>query len=841
MRNITLLLLFLFLTISLKSLAQEDTLVGNEANTLPSFNLSETELEGYGESQDISGLLSSSRDIFESTAGYTFGPARYRLRGYDSDNSTVLINGVKVNDVGSGRAYWGSWGGLNDALRNQEIYTGINVSKYTFGGIGGVTNIMTRASSYAKGLKVTYSNANRSYRNRAMVLYSTGMMENGWALTVSGSRRWANEGYVKGTFYDAWSYFMSVEKKLSDKHSIGLIAYGSPNRRGRGGIAVQEANDLVNDNQYNPYWGYQNGEIRNSRIGNYHQPMFMLSDYWDINSKTKLTSTLYYNFGKGGSTALNWAYGNDPRPDYYRYLPSYSLDEGDFDKYFYQTTMWQENEEFRQIDFDAMYFANSNKLRTIYNVNGIEGNNVQGNRSEYIIEDRRNDKSELGFNMNLNSNVNEHLNMVGGLELVWYKGSHFNKVVDLMGGDYWLDIDKFAEQEQETIYSETSQNDIRTPNRIVKEGDIFGHNYNSNVNSYTGFGQAEFTYAKIDFYAAATVSYTEFWRTGKMQNGKFVDNSLGDSEKQRFTNYGVKGGLTWKINGKNFISVNGEYATKAPFFRNSYVSPRTRDYTVTNLTSEKIMSGDINYRLRLSGIIKARLSLYYTKFNDQIWARSFYHEGLQDFVNYQMTGVDKINTGMELGVEVNITSEFLATAVLGHGMFTYDSRPLVTITADNTAEVFAQDEVVYLKNYYVGGMPQTVGSLGFKYNSQKYWWLGINFNYFDNIYIDINPVRRMESTISEFSSDDYRVEAALQQEKLSGGFTMDLFAGKSWRIDYKYYINISLNVSNVMNSRDLGVGGFEQLRYDPLNPDKFAPKYIYLYGTQYFLNVSFRM
>jgi hypothetical protein len=393
MRNITLVLFLLFLGTSLSLMSQEDTITENAVYPLPSFNLSQSDLEGYGENQDVSGLLMSSRDIFESTAGYTFGPARYRIRGYDTENTTVLINGIKVNDISSGRAYWGSWGGLNDALRNQSIYTGINASQYTFGGIGGVTNITTRASTYGKGLKVTYSSANRSYRNRVMVLYSTGMMENGWALTVSGSRRWAEEGYVKGTFYDAWSYFVSAEKKINDRHSIGLIGYGAPNKRGQQGLAVQEANDLVNDNHYNPNWGYQNGEVRNARVGNYHQPMIMLSHYWDISTRTKLTSTLYYNFGRGGSTALSWAYGNDPRPDYYRNLPSYALSIGEFDQYQYQTTMWQQNEAYRQLDWDAFYFANSDKLRTIYNVDGIEGNNVQGNRSKYIIEDRRNDKS----------------------------------------------------------------------------------------------------------------------------------------------------------------------------------------------------------------------------------------------------------------------------------------------------------------------------------------------------------------------------------------------------------------------------------------------------------------
>jgi hypothetical protein len=325
-----------------------------------------------------------------------------------------------------------------------------------------------------------------------------------------------------------------------------------------------------------------------------------------------------------------------------------------------------------------------------------------------------------------------------------------------------------------------------------------------------------------------------------MQNGKFPDNSLGDSEKQQFTNYGAKAGITYKIDGRNFISANGQYETRAPFVRYAYVSPRTRDYTVNNLTSEQILSGDINYRFRASWM-KLRLSLYYSKFQDQIWSRSFYHEDLRTFVNYQMTGVDKVHAGMELGAEINLTSELTATVVYGRGQFIYDSRPLVTITADNNAEVLAEDRVVYLEDYYVGGMPQTVGSVGLKYFASQYWWLGINVNYFDDIYLDINPERRTAEAIEGFAQDDYRVAAALDQEELKEGFTLDLFAGKSWRLKGNKYLGLSLNVSNLLNDRDLAVGGFEQLRYDPDSPDRFPPKYIYLYGTQYFLNINFRM
>jgi outer membrane receptor for ferrienterochelin and colicin len=214
-------LIFLLLSTNLV-FSQTDTLTVNQElqAELPVITLQETDFETDEQSQNISGLLQSSRDIYISTAGYTFGQTRYRIRGYDSENTYVLMNGVPLNDMETGRAYWSAWGGLNDITRAQQISFGISESPYNFGGISGSTNMDVRASSLRTGTRLTYSSTNRAYRNRLMVTHNTGMMSNGWAVSVSGSRRWANEGYVEGSFYDAWSYYASLEKSLNQKHCL---------------------------------------------------------------------------------------------------------------------------------------------------------------------------------------------------------------------------------------------------------------------------------------------------------------------------------------------------------------------------------------------------------------------------------------------------------------------------------------------------------------------------------------------------------------------------------------------------------------------------------------------
>jgi len=824
-------------------------------NAIPVISLTEEDVNNANnteEDQNISGLLQSSRDPFMSTAGFVFGAARYKVRGYQSGNTTIYMNGIEMNDPESGGAYWSTWGGLNDATRFKDTHFGIVASPFSFTRAGGYTNIDTRASLFRKGINVTYSAANRSYRNRVMLTYATGMMKNNWAFTVSGSHRWSQEGYVEGSFYDAYGYFLSAEKKINDRHSLNLTVFGAPTRRGKTGSSTQEVYDLTGNHYYNPYWGYQNGEKRNSRISNYHKPYFLLNHYFKIDDKTTLTTGISYSFGRGGSTSLNWydgarpstiddydvleLSGTDPRPDYYRYLPSYYQER--YPETANQlTTMWQNDKAFQQINWDYFYFSNSKNLFTVHDVDGETGKTVTGNRSNYIVEDRRNDHNRANAFTSIHKVINDHIVATGGLRLDMYKGHHFKVIDDLLGGDYWLDVDKYAERD---FKNETAlQTDLNHPNHIVKVGDVFGYDYITNVNKASGFAQAEFSYDKLDYFAALTVSNSTFWRTGNMKNGLYPTESEGDSKKLNFTNFGVKGGATYKITGRHYLQANVLYETHAPYARNAFISPRINNRVVEDLKSETQYGWDLNYIVRYP-FLKARLTVYCSKTENGLYNRSFYHDVLRSFVNYVMTDVSRMSRGAELGFEANVSPTLTWTGMVGKGQFLYASNPIATITVDNSAEVLAENRKVYLENYHIGGTPQTVASTGLRYRNPKYWQVGVNVNYFGDMYIMLNPDRRTSEALEGYIKDDPQWAKMLAQEKLANGYTLDFYGGKSWKVMHKYYIYLNVSVNNLLDNTDLKTGGYEQLRYDASNIDKFPTKYFYLYGRTYFVNVRLR-
>jgi hypothetical protein len=786
--------------------------------------------EGFSEdgfeTQSIQGVLSASADIFLSTAAYTFGSAMYRMRGYDNNYQNVSLNGFVVNDIESGAPYWSNWGGLNDVMRSSMVSSGPEPIGFLFEPVGGATRINTRASEYRSGVKAVYSLSNRTYRNRAMVTYSTGLLENNWAVTGSYSRRWSQRGFEEGTFYDANSFFLSVEKKLNSHHSLNLTALDAIYERGVAGGTTQEVYDLSNDNYYNPYWGYQDGEVRSARVRSNNKPLLTLAHFWTPSDKLDIQTTAGYWFGKSGYSALNWYDVLDPRPDYYRKLPSYFSDESDKARI---TEEWQTDPTVSHIDWDHFYFANRKNIFTVYNEGGIEGNTVSGNRSKYIVEDRRNDLSQFQFNTRASYDISDRLNLTGGLLVDIYRGHNFNVIKDLLGGDYWLDVDQFAERDYPND-PDAYQSDLNNPDNTVTKGETFGNSYYAHQRGTTLWGTGRYTGKRYSLYLSGHGRYTSMWREGLMRKGLFPDNSFGDSEKLNYLTWGVKAGGDYRFTGRHMIVFNTLLTTNPPLFRNSFLSPRTRNTVTPDLQEETIFSGDISYVLR-SPAVTGRLTGYYTRFMNQTEVTSFYHDEWRTLVNYAMTGIDKENYGIEAGAEVSITSELQVNAVASLGQYLWISNPDITITQDNNSEVLSNEEV-WIQYFRQSGTPQAAFALGIEYNSSRFWWAGITGSYYDEIYLDFNPVTHTKDDTGFYPYWDY-------QKKADPAYLLDIFIGKSWRID-DIYINVSANLSNILNNRTFITGGYEQYRFDPLHPDLFQPKVYYYNGFNYFINFSIR-
>lgn len=811
----------------------ESNAANDEDAAIPIVSLAADDV-GEVESQDISGLLSASRDLFASTAGFTWGTRRFRIRGYNSEDLVTAINGVPQNDLESGRVFWSAWGGLNDLTRNAEISIGLSPVDFSFGGIGGATNINTRASNQRVQKRFSYARTQASYTNRIMGTWSTGMRPNNWALSVSASRRWAEEGYVEGTFYDANSFALSVDRKLNS-HLLNFSVLAAYNKSGGQNSSVQEMNDLAGTNFYNSNWGFQDGKKRNARVRKSLQPIFTFSHDWTIDDKSTLSTGVSFQDGFNGSTALDWYNAPDPRPDYYRRLPSFIEDPNVADLVAEEL---RSNQAARQLNWASFYEGNRDNLQTINDVSNVEGGTFTGNRSNVIVENRRFDSRKINFNSVYNNFINDNLTFTSGLQYNYYKGDYFKEVVDLLGGDFYLDIDKFAERDipDDPI---AIQNDLDNPNRIVKEGDRFGYGYQPNIRRTSGWAQARISLPRVDINLGGEVSGTQFWRDGLLRNGRFPDSSFGESEKQKFVNSSLKAGLVLKIDGRNYINANSTFRTRAPFFRNAYVSPRTRDQVVPNLTSTEIFSSDLTY-FHNSPKYKIRAGAFYTTFKNENQALSFFHDEERAFVNYLVSGVDREHMGIEFAASAKLTTTLTAHAVASLGQFIFTSRPNVTVSQDNTAELLQENQTVYGKNFYVPGTPQHAFNTGLTYRSPKFYTIWLNLSYLTDTYIEYNPTRRTAAAVDGVPGDSKNFSDIINQERGEGRVMLDISALKSFKWG-QHRLSVNFSVNNILNVQDFKTGGFEQRRFDfeDKNVDQFPNRYFYARGRTFWASVTY--
>lgn len=819
------------------------------------ITLSDDELNDDSSGADnISGLLASSLDVFQRTAAFEFSPSFFRLRGLDSKNSTVLINGIEMNKTYNGRPQWSNWGGINDVLRNQELTMGLTPSNYSFGGVLGTTNINIRASRTRAGGRITYSSSNRSYSNRLMATYASGLLKNNWAYTLSLGRRWGNEGYQDATSYNSNSFFTSVEKIINENHSLSFSAIYTPNRRGKSSPNTQEVFDLKNI-KYNEYWGWQDGEKRNSRIKEVSEPIVMLNHYWNLNNKTKLNTNIGYQFGKIGNSRLDYngkdlidgfpqGGGANPSATYYQKLPSYF--ERNFpDQLGFAYQALQTFQDNGQIDWNAMYSTNS-------------ANAQNGKNATYALYEDRVDDRQLTVNSILNKEINDHINFNAGVNFKSLSSRNFAEVLDLLGAETYLDIDGFATNIDE------AQNDLLNPNRLVGVGDTFKYDYNIFANEIGGYAQTQFSYAKADFYVSASVKNTQYQREGIYQNGGFPDNSLGKGEKLSFIGLGAKAGFTYKLSGKHVFNINAGYITRAPTLQNTFSNSRENHDIVPNITEEKLMSADASYIFR-SSVIKARLTGYYTKVSDASEISFFFADGIGGdnlaFVQEILQGIEKQHVGGEFGIEAQVTPTIKLKGAAAVGQFTYSNNPNLFLSTEPDDEALAAGFVdgfkdfgqAKLENYKLASGPQNAYSVGFEYSDPDYWWFGSTVNFFANTYIDVSPLTRSSNFSTDFDGNvfnDYNEDLArelLKQERFDDYVVVNLVGGKSWKVG-DYYIGFFASINNLLDEV-YKTGGFEQGRnanYRELRDDKaldrpvFGSKYWYGRGTTYFLNLNVR-
>lgn len=786
-----------------------------------------------GSNQTIGSIGNASDDVYLKTAGYTFSPMRFSIRGYNQEYEQTYINGVAFNDGERGRFNYSALGGMNSMFKNRTVSSYTEANSFSYGDLAGANNINARSSNYAPGSAVSLAATNRSYVLRASASYATGLMPNGWAFNAGLTYRWSHEGAWDGTFYNSWGYFLGLEKVFNPSHSLSLITFGAPTQRGQQSAVTQEVYDLAGSIYYNPNWGYQNGKKRNSRVVESFDPTAVLSYEWKIDRNQKLNAGAGFHYSNYSSSALGFYNAPDPRPDYYRNLPSFQTDP---EMKQIVEDLWKNNSDYNQVNWDLLY--QSNYRNNVVNPDGS---------AKYVVEERHNNLMESTFNVVYNGKLTSHLKVTGGLEAKYSKAMHYKTMLDLMGGNQWIDIDQFAERDfpsNATII----QNDVDNPNRVIKEGDKFGYDYDMNIYTAKVFAQNEWNFAHLDFYYAAKMSYTNFSRFGHMRNGRaeyLGVQSKGKGKTYTFLDPSFKGGVAYKFDGHNRISVNALAESRAPLAYNAYISPRIKDTRIKNLQSEKVLAYDINYTFNYR-MVKGRVSAFRTHYADVAELTGYYDDANQTFVNTSISGLKKMYQGVEAAANVKLNSNFsvIVAGTWSDNKYTSNGNAVMSPENGSFADI---KERVYTNGLYASAGPQIAASLTLDYFHSKMWFADITGSYYAKNYLDFAPSHYLASRMKEYTPEQKKVLAT--QEELPAGFLLDASVGKLIYLNNRaQQLNINLSLSNILNNTKMITGGYQQGRLpldsdskiDNANLNKFPNKYYYAQGFNLFLNIGYK-
>ena len=773
--------------------------------------------------------LNITPGVYATKSGGGFGDSRINIRGFDQRNVAVLINGIPVNDMENGWVYWSNWAGLGDAVNTMQVQRGLGASKLAINSVGGTLNIITKATDTKKGGSLLQSVTDYG-RFKTMLSLSSGVMENGWAVSAVGSRTMGN-AYVDATFIDAWSYFLTAAKDFG-AHRLVFTAIGAPQTHGqrRGQLTVDRFNDIQNlgyeAHRWNDDWGYlnrggQTDQVLNARVNGYHKPQFALNDYWQLSERTNLATSFYISTGRGyGSrydgtsnprisetyvdstgtersvkTSLNWDYlwdsnANNTQP------VTYAAD---------------------QIAYDADAQAWIDTLHEFGDPIVVEGDTLVGGRSRSVIENAHNEHFWTGVLSTLRHEVNDRVNLMAGVDARFYSGKHFTRVNNLLGGDFYLQ--SFSSSDGYGINPDYAL--------MAQPGDKVDYDDIGRVQYAGGFAQAEYKDDRFSLFGAGTISYTTYRRIDPYKYFRYEETGVQEvtqlneatgeletteefvygvkSQKASSVGYNLKAGGSVRLGETSHLYLNGGYYSRAPFIRyvfTNYSNVLSND----RLTNEKVAAVEAGYRFRWRGV-SFDLNAYHTQWRD----KSIMSSPLlrPDGTEYRafITGLIQTHEGIEVEWRAQPTSWAEIGGMASFGNWRWDNDVNAEITAEEGGEVL-ETLYIYSAGLKVSDAPQSqVGFLS-NFNVTKRLRLGANYVYNWNLY-------------ARFQVDTDRTNpdrAGLQPVMLPAYGYLDVrgsyrfeAAGMKWMA--------SLNVQNALDNIYIS-DGFETFVTDPQTGEK---------------------
>lgn len=685
--------------------------------------VNKAEIETKLGSQELPEILNTTPGVWATKDGGGFGDAKINMRGFQSANVAVLVNGIPVNDMEGGRVYWSNWTVLSDVASNIQTQRGLGAAVLSAPSIGGTINITTQSIDAEKGGNVWYGFGNDGM-NQFGGKVATGLMKNGWSVTLQGSRKYG-DGYIQGTAFNGYSYFVNVSKKINEAHNLSLTAFGAPQvhnqRQTNNGLSILNyqllAKNWMNGEspyRYNAIYGFdKNGQERSANVNFYHKPQISLAHNWRINNKSSLSTTLYASIASGGG------YSGQGRGTYNGTQISSSS--------WYGATDGVPSTLFRCPDGTFDYAAIQEM-----NANSTTGSNM-------VMTTSNNAHKWYGLVSTYNNRFfDDKLNVLAGIDMRYYVGYHDNRIIDLYDGEYYMDDANRGGRMMQINNKDAASNPAFVYEKLGV-GDVVYRNYVGYTNQEGAYLQGELSLLdkRLTLVASGSLSNTGYQR----EDLYYYAKGEGKSKMFNFIGGTAKFGANYNFDRHNSAFANVGYISRAPFFTGGvFLSVSNSNATNPDPVNEKVFSAEGGYNFR-SRYFSATINAYYTKWLDKAVTRGgIFQSGphMGDRYALNLTGVDARHMGIEFNCTYALAEWLELTGMVSLGDYIWDSNakgyyynqdgvPLKNDAGDPASGVLAEDHawgILNQKGIKVGGSAQTTAALGAQFRPFKGFRIG---------------------------------------------------------------------------------------------------------------------
>ena len=683
--------------------------------------------------QEFPEILSTTPSIYATKQGGGFGDSRITIRGFDTQNSAVMINGIPVNDMENGAVYWSNWAGLSDVTTAIQVQRGLGSSKLAVSSVGGTINVVTRSSDKVEGGMVQAGFGNDNYF-KTTASYNTGLSDNGLSASFLLGRT-SGDGYVNGTEFEGYNYFIGVGYKANENHEFNFMLTGAPQQHNQRGFFTPLSSYLKYgengepNEKYNPDFGYRNGEEFTFAGNFYHKPVTSLNWEYKISEKSKLSTSAYASFGRGGSVgSIGRINGNQsfalpltedgllPIDDIFAWnsgqsVPSFATRDG-------QPT--QRETYSGEGAFQGQYVNTGNGDRSAEN--GIS------QRSSV------NSHNWFGVISNFSTELNENLTLDFGADLRSYKGYHYRRLVDLMGGDVYRSTDDINNPSRflTETYEPTAGNTLNVFKSIDDEEKI--DYYNEGLVRWAGaFGQLEYIKGNVSAFLQGSISNQGFKRVDYFEETP----ANQETDWENILGGNIKGGLNYNIDENHNVFGNIGYYSKQPLFDAVY--PGNRNDLNADLKNEQVFGVELGYGFR-SQFFNANVNLYRTSWADRFeTAGATFFRGTPEEIRgtANLQGITQVHQGVEFDFYGRVGNKFKWNAMLSVGDWEYKDDVQANFFDDSQNPITGVEPgVLSLDGVKVGNAAQLTASVGADYTIVENLKVDATYRFADNLYAD---------------------------------------------------------------------------------------------------------